>query len=458
MLDREQRALVAASRHAALTNDYMKKFLALTRKNIVGSTGIVLQSQAVAADGSIDQLASDAVEAWWSTFSQAKHVDIKRRRTLRQILGSSVRTAARDGEFFIRLDYGGPMGLQLQTIDPIRCPIEYNADQISGGGFIRQGIEYTRTGEPVAYYFSRSADGTPAIGGNRYQRYPVDEIIHGFLEEFEGQRRGLPWASSSLARLYDLGRFEKSAVGNAIEASKFGGFLEWDAGEGPETDSDDDEDEALIIEAESGVFQELPSGLRHKPVNRQYPAGEFEKFNKASLRGVGAGMGVSYPTLANDLEGVNFSSIRAGVLDERDEWIELQTWLIETVLERIFPIALELALLRGDIKIKGRPVSPSRRSQLLPAFWQGRRWAWVDPQKDIAAEVAAMHACLTTPSEIIRKRGGDPQTTFKQMAADYAAMKEAGIPEAMIVAAISKSVGGNGAASSPRKGEDNEDD
>ena len=39
--------------------------------------------------------------------------------------------------------------------------------------------------------------------------------------------------------------------------------------------------------------------------------------------------------MANDLEGVNFSSIRSGTLEERDKWAADQQWFIETVLERI---------------------------------------------------------------------------------------------------------------------------
>jgi capsid protein len=59
-----------------------------------------------------------------------------------------------------------------------------------------------------------------------------------------------------------------------------------------------------------------------------YPTGEFLPFHKAMLRSMAAGMGVLYNNLASDLEGVNFSSIRQGTLDEREHWKELQQWLV----------------------------------------------------------------------------------------------------------------------------------
>jgi len=159
---------------------------------------------------------------------------------------------------------------------------------------------------------------------------PADEVIHGFVEDIIGQRRGLPWASTSLWRLHMLGGFERAALTSARTGASVGGFFQWKEGYGPGEDEDND-DEELYVETDGGVFQELPEGAEMKEFNNQYPTGEFAPFHKAMLRGAGAGMGVSYPSFANDLEGVNFSSIRQGVLDERDHWMDLQEWLVETL-------------------------------------------------------------------------------------------------------------------------------
>jgi len=121
---------------------------------------------------------------------------------------------------------------------------------------------------------------------------------------------------------------------------------------------EDDEDEELLIEAEGGVFQELPPGAEGKPFTSQYPSGEFAPIHKAMLRGAGAGMGVSYVSFANDLEGVNFSSIRQGVLDERDHWMDLQEWLIETLIDRCYQSALQPSLLLGLVANNGIRLRP----------------------------------------------------------------------------------------------------
>lgn len=442
VIDRNQRAVVARSRDQAAKNDYMKAFLRLCGQNIVGHRGVILQAQAKDDNGTLDRLANEAIEAWWRHWQRAENCDITGRRSFRLMCKTAVQTAAKDGEFMFREIRGKatPMGYALQSVDPQRCPVDYNVECLSGGRFIRQGIEFSREGRPLAYFFMTGDPGHSAytFNGSNLERVPADEIIHGFLEEILGQRRGLPWAATSLWRLHQLSGFEKAALINAKTGASVGGFLEWENGEGPDLDEDDG-DEEMYIEAEGGVFQELPPGLRHKAFQSQYPSGEFTPFHKAMIRGAGAGMGVSYVSLANDLEGVNFSSIRQGVLDEREHWMDLQEWLIESLVDRVYQSALQPALLMGLIRTGTVRLRPERIAKYRSVFWQARRWSWVDPQKDIRSEIEAKDNLLTSPSEIIRKQGRDPETVWRTFASDIAAMQAAGVPERFIMATLGKS-------------------
>lgn len=445
VIDRNQRVLVARSREQAARNDYMKAFLRLCDQNMVGHRGVILQAQARDEDDTLDRAANEALEAWWRDWCKAQNCDITTRRSFRMMCKSAARTAAKDGEFMFREIRGkaAPMGYALQILDPQRCPVDYNIERLSNGRFVRQGIEYSREGRPLAFYFMTGdpAHSAYTFNGNSLERVPASEIIHGFLEEIAGQRRGLPWAATSLWRMNQLSGFEKAALVNARTGASVGGFLEWEKDEGPEPDADDEDDEELLIEAEGGVFQELPPGLRHKAFESRYPSGEFTPFHKAMVRGAAAGMGVSYVSLANDLEGVNFSSIRQGVLDERDHWMDLQEWLIETLIDRAYQNALEQALLRGLVRNGVVRLRPERIAKYRNVFWQGRRWAWVDPVRDIKAEIDAKDNLLTSPSEIIRKQGRDPETVWRTLADDIKAMKAAGIPEKLIMAAMGQAMG-----------------
>lgn len=440
VIERHQRVLVARSREEAQKNDYMRNFLRLCDQNIVGHRGFALQAQTRLQSGELDRPANEALEAWWRRWQRAENCDITGRRSFRMQCKAAVRSSAKDGEFMIREIIGraaGPMGYALQVLDPQRCPVDYHVERMPGGRFIRQGIEYSREGRPLAYFFMRGDPGHSAytFNGRSLDRVPADEIIHGFLEDIIGQRRGLPWAATSLWRLHMLGGFEKAALASARTGASVGGFFEWKEGYGPEAD-DDLEDEELYIEPEGGVFQELPPGAEVKEFKSQYPTGEFGPFHKAMLRGAGAGMGVAYVSFANDLEGVNFSSIRQGVLDERDHWMDLQEWLIETLIDRCYQAALKQSLLRGLVMHNGIRLRPENIQRYLNVYWQGRRWAWVDPTKDVKAEIDAKNNLLTSPSEIIRRRGDDPDTTWRTYAADIKAMRDAGVPDEFIMAAV----------------------
>jgi lambda family phage portal protein len=460
VIDRNQRILVARSREQAAKNDYLKNYLRLGEQNIVGHRGFILQAQAKDQNGSLDRSANEALEAWWKKWGRAENCDIKGRRSFRMTCKSSVRTAAKDGEFMIReiLGKAAPMGYALQSLDPQRCPVDYNIDRLPDGRFVRQGIEFSREGRALNYFFMTDDPGNSGytFNGRNLERVPASEIIHGFLEEIEGQRRGLPWAATSLWRLNQLSGFEKAALVNARTGASVGGFLEWEKDEGPEPD-EELEDEELLIEPEGGVFQELPPGLKHKAFDSRYPSGEFGPFHKAMLRGAGAGMGVAYVSLANDLEGVNFSSIRQGVIDEREHWMDLQEWLIEVLIDRVYQRALERALLLGLVTNGPIRLKPERIAKYRDVFWQGRRWAWVDPKKDIDAEVTAKDNLLSAPSEIIRKQGRDPETVWKTVASDIKSMKDAGIPENFIMAAMGQALGAKAPATqeeTPNEGND----
>ena len=443
----QQRVLVARSREQAVNNDFAKAFLRMARQNIVGPRGIQLQAQPRDENGSVDNAAADAIEAAWRDWGHARHCDVAGQQSFRSLQGSAVASAARDGEFMFLKHVGrdaGDYAFSLQLIDPQRCPPDFDEAPRPDGTFIRAGIEFNALGRRLAYFFTTTDEGETqayASGGRNYLRVPASQVIHGFLPELVGQRRGLPWMSSALWRMRQLKGFEDAALVNArISASK-GGFFEWEEGQGPEPDEDDE----LTMEVEPGMFQELPAGVRFREWNPQYPSGEYQTYVKSMLRGIASGMGVAYNNLANDLEGVNFSSIRQGALDEREAWKELQEWLIETLLEPVFEEWLPRALLRG-IRIGSGTLSAGRQDKYRQVVWQPRRWAWIDPKSEVAAAVASKNNLLTSPGQIIRDTGRDPDTIWREVASDINAMRAAGIPDNFIMQALGQKMEGSDGA------------
>jgi lambda family phage portal protein len=439
---RNLRPLVGRSREQASNNDYMKGFLRQCATNIVGPRGVQLQAQSRDAGGGLDKLANDAIEAAWREWGKKQNADVKGRMSWRRMQKQAVTSAARDGEFIYRMIEGaaaGEWGFALQILDPMRLPIDYDRDSYGrgGGNFIRHGIEFNRWGKPVAYHFTTTKPEADAdaylFSGRGFVRIPADEIVHGFVDDLTGQKRGLPWAATALWRLNMLSGFEKAALVNARASAAKGGFFQWREGEGPDEDEDDVD---LEMHIEPGMWQELPEGVEAIPNDPTYPTGEFASFSKSMLRGAATGLGVAYNNLANDLEGVNYSSIRQGTLDEREHWKELQEWLIEDLVETVFDRWLQIALLRGKITVNGRPLKAERIDKYRAVSWVPRRWDWIDPNSDVKAAVTAKNNFLTSPSQIIRDRGHDPDTVWREVGRDIEAMRSAGIDDKFIEIAL----------------------
>jgi lambda family phage portal protein len=445
IIHRHQRTLVARSREQLFNNDYFKAYRRICRQNIVGASGLVFQSKAMASVRSrrADKKGRAAVEKAFKDWGRRENCDIAGKLSWRGFQNHCINSVVSDGEFMLRKYTGvdaGKYGFMLGVIDPVRCPVDYDRFDLADGGFIRHGIEFNRYGRPVAYHFidespKRSWDAY-SYAGRAFVRIPAEEIIHGFLVEIVGQKRGLPWLSTGLFRLKQMGALEDAAIVNARVGAGKVGVIEFDGSSGPE-DNDVDSIDEIELTAEPGTFAVLPNGAKLSKFDPTYPSGEFAPFMKAMLRSIAAGGGVSYHALAQDLEGVNFSSIRQGTLDEREHFKELQEWLIEEAGDPVVSAWFDNAILRGAIvRDDGTPLPAARADQYSPYEFQGRRWEWIDPNADMKAAEGRKNNLLASPGALIREQGRDPETVWQEWGEDIRAMKAAGIPDEFIKLAM----------------------
>jgi lambda family phage portal protein len=258
-------------------------------------------------------------------------------------------------------------------------------------------------------------------------RVPADQILHlGIIERFN-QPRFVPWVHASMTRLNNIGAYEEAEIiGSRIGASDMGWYVP-----GPEATDESirayvgDEKDAsgnLIRNVEPGVMGIIPQGWDVKQFDPKHPAGNFSPFMKSALRGVASGMLVSYNSLANDLEGVNYSSLRSGALEERDSWKVLQAWFIVNYKRPVFERWLRWSLLTGKVNL---PVS--KFQQFNKPKFQPRVWAWVDPVKDMEANIAALDNLLTTRTDIAAEQGDDFEEILIRRQEEERLMKKYGV-------------------------------
>ena len=433
------RQMRARSRDLWANNEYMHRFIQLCKTNVVGSKGVTLQARSRRNDGTFDTADNEAIERAWSEWRQPRNHDVTGRLGGVDIERLIVETVARDGEALLRVVRGyGASGYEyaLQLLDIDRLDTEKNEERDSRTGTrIVMGVELDGFDRPVAYHLLRRHPEPGVLresGSQEYIRVPARDVFHIFVPIRPEQVRGVPWAHAAILGLKDLGGYRESAIVAARVGAAKMGF--WRTPEGDDDAPHTGTTSAGVptMDVEAGEFGVIGPDVSLETWDPQYPHGEYEKFNKATLRGIAAGLGVAYHSLGQDLEGVNFSSARAGTLDERDNWMAIQEWLISSFHRRLYDDWLEFQLARGGILgPTGAALPMSRIEKFSRVHFQGRRWGWVDPLKDEQANALAYSMRTKSLTQIIGERGEDPDEVWNQIALDQRRLEQLGIPSTL---------------------------
>lgn len=409
------RNLRGRSRNLAENNDYAKRFLKLVSNNVVGSNGISLQLKIKDPSGTIDEKANRQIEGAWREWAR-KSCWIDKQRMFAE-------TLPRDGEIIVRHIKGKQAGnnfnYDFQLIEGDQLDEQTNDENKN----IKMGIEFDALGRPAYYWLWKYHPGDypyTNFNKNALVRIPANEILHCYIKERPSQSRGVPWMHSAMTRLNNLGAYEEAEIiASRVAASKMG-IIVSKSGEEFQGLKDDNGD--VEMEVEPGVFDELPIDHDFKMFDPTHPAGNFGPFMKATLRGIAAGINVSYNSLANDLESVNYSSLRAGSIDERDNWMTIQGWMIRAFCEPVFAEWLDMALLSGAIKLPY-----AKYDKFNAPYFQGRRWQWVDPLKDSEANILDIKNCLRTRTSVLAEQGMDFEDVVDRLAYEQEYIKKKGV-------------------------------
>ncbi len=322
--------------------------------------------------------------------------------------------------------------LQLQLLEPEHLPISLNTD-LPSGNVVRSGIEFDGLGRRVAYHLYRShpEDGGLAPmsgqGGMETVRVDAREITHLFRVFRPGQIRGEPWLSRALVKLNELDQYDDAELVRKKTAAMFAGFVTRQSlednlmGEGVP-----DGDGIAMASLEPGTMQILEPGEDIKFSDPADVGGSYGEFLRAQFRAVAAAIGITYEQLTGDLTGVNYSSIRAGLLEFRRRCEMVQhSVLVHQMCRPIWAAWMKQAVLAGALTAPGFARGGSaRRRQYLQAKWIAQGWQWVDPEKEFKAMQLAMRSGLMSRSEAISAFGYDAEDVDREIAADNARADE----------------------------------
>ncbi len=324
------------------------------------------------------------------------------------------------GESFARLrvsdDAGLPVPLKIEMIARDQIPTAQWVD-LRPDNAIRAGIEFGPDGRRLAYWalpFNPTDPSMPILAPLwQPERIPAGDVLHLFRELVENQLRGLTWLAPVMLRLRELDQYEDAALVRAKIAALMCGFIVNKDGENPAWQAPQGAETPTL---EPGSLVPLSPGASvefSKPPDDPNYGG----FVKNHLKAIAAGLGVTYHQISGDLSEANYSSLRGGLVEFRRQMEQLQhLTIVPQFCEPVWRRFVMLAVLSGALDAPAFDRDPE---PYLAVDWLPPAWDWVDPTKDIAAEVEAINSGLKSRTRSVAEQGYDIETLDAEIAADH---------------------------------------
>ncbi|QNI37517.1 phage portal protein [Edaphobacter albus] len=421
------RKLRARSRELADNDPLAAKFLSLCVANIAGPKGITMQSKVKMLRG--PQLAAalnEQIEQEWKSWGRLGNCTVDGTMSFSDLERLFVRTVAMDGEFLCILKAAdNPWGFAVQVVDVDQLDTNYSVPPARGQNEVRMGVEVDKNRKPVAYWLWTQHPNEWSASDRTRVRVPAEVVIHCFLPDSARQTRGLPWMTPAMYQMNMLKGYEEAAITAArVAACQSFAITVKDSGADDAFEGDGENlDGSTALELTPGGGIRLGPGEDIKSIAPEHPSTNYGQFVKECKRNIATALSVSYTSLADDLEGVNFSSIRAGLLNERDMWRVRQKFAITQFHRRISRAWLSAAVLSGRVDLSVRD-----EDEVADCIhWHPRGWDWVDPKNDQNANVLAVENGFTTRTRILAERGYDLEETLTELAEEEKLIERLGL-------------------------------
>lgn len=394
----DYRSLTLRARDLALNNEFCIGYLASLKRNVLGVEGFTLQSFSSH---------KKRIKQEWNNYTSAVNGYI----TLDEIGGGRdfdhliLRTLTIDGEVFIRKleDPRSPYLYRYELLDSMDIDPTYNESRADGSAVI-MGIELDQRGRETGYYYRRRDPMVDSYGSGTLEYLPAGEVLHIFRRLFPNQIRGYSAFSGIVLNIKNLDEYKQAEIVHArIQACSMGIWERDGSAIGDVMEQDTGPDGEIATTMAPGMFMYAPKGYKAAYLQASSPNGQFGIFWKSIMRSICSALGISYNKAAGDYEGVNYSSLREAAIEDRAEFEELQKFIIERWKDLQY---------RGFLEA------------ILPGIWMtnlahrfyGRRFDWVDPQKDSAELQAKLDMKLTDPITELYRRGLDPEEVLSNWA------------------------------------------
>jgi len=418
--DKTQRDLVKArARYLENNSDIAGAAIVGIVRNVVG-TGIKPQARTES-----DEL-NKRIEQLWGEWARPENCDITGQQSFYELQAMLLRRKIVDGEILVKkvVDRRARFPFRLQVIKSDMLT-QYLITAPGTGNIIRSGIELDGCLKPLAYWIDKkSPDGYVQYDPDRVR---ADQIIHLWTRQHPDQIRGMSDLTPVIKRLKDMQDYLDAETVGARIAACFSVFVTTQTGSpgqvGRIGNARDPEGKRLQS-IRPGMIKYLAPGEKVETANPSRPGTTAKEFIAVQERLAGAGLGISYELMSRDFNSANFSSARQGLLEDRKTFEPIQAFMASHFCEPVYQQWLDLCVSSGLLDI---PDYAANRGKYQAVEWVAPGWSWIDPQKEVTADILAIQNGGKTMSQWCAERGYDWRDQLEQMAKEKKTAEELGL-------------------------------
>jgi lambda family phage portal protein len=431
--------LSANARDLCRNNAYGRRAKREWAKRVVG-TGISPRAD-VGNDG-----LNKKIMGYWNLFARECCSDHRLNFAAAEKL--IVSSCYESGEVLVRLwdrypEDGLAVPFQIQILEADF--IDSYRTMVLDTGYIIQGVQFDLLGRVEGYWLFGFHPGEVLPSNWRAtilsKFVPVDYVLHHLEIDRPGDVRAVTRFASVMAKLRDIDEYADATImRKKIEACLAAMVTQAEGIEGPTLAAAAvDSDGKKIEDFRPGMIMYGAPGADVKFLDPS-ASGDYSAYKKTELREVATGLEIPYVVLDDNLEAVNYSSYRGGLLSFRDAIEEYRwNWLIPQVLDPIWRKFVDKLFTMGEI--------PEPNYQVK---WDPPPFDLLDRGIEAEADRMELQIGKKTYPQLVSELGNDPDTQIQEIADWKDRLDAAGVSFAKTTrqndpaAAIPNEAGGQG--------------
>lgn len=442
-------ALREESQHLIRNNAIAAGAIKTNITKVVG-TGLKVKSQ---IDRDVLSLTREQADAWeraaereFRLATETREIDAERTLPFSLMQGLVFLKVLEDGDILVNLPRirraGSPYTLKLQPIEAARI---CNPDNKPATDRLAGGVEKDETGAPVAYHVLNQHPGSLLRRGDRkltwsklaaFNGAGAPLVLHLFDKTRPGQSRGVPYLTSVVELIKQLGRYTDAEVMAAVVTGMLTVFITNETGDpslGPAANqANPTGDPASTVDATGmelgyGSVLGLLPGEKIETVNPGRPNPAFDPFVTSILRQIGLALEIPFELLVKHFTA-SYSAARAALEEAWDYFQRRRHWLVTMFCQPVYEAVITEAVARGRLTAPGFFADPLVRKAWLGATWIGDAPSQLDPLKEINAAARRVELTISTLDEEARRLTGTPwEDKLPQILKERAILRKNGI-------------------------------